>query len=373
MQKLLLKSKYWIKKSWHFLNHENLIRPLAIILIIIIIISPLIYFVECKDIECEGIKNVKTVQDLADGTTIRKLEDSFWWTIVTLTTVGYGDYYPKSSEGRLIALFVMIVGIGVLSVLNGLVARILLEQKLKEELGMASYKLEKHIIICEWNYRSKQIIQELRKHSKTKKVPIVLIADIERKPIYDDNLFFIKGAVNDETLLKAKLDKAKTVIILGDDKLDYTSRDAKVILSTLTVESINKNAYTIVELLNEAYSATCKRACADEIIVSSNLNCNLIVSAAINHGISDVVSDILNYEDGSQLYKIPVPKHEVGLRFIDIFIRMKQNKQSIIIAIQEGAEGKVISNPPSNHKLADGDYLIVIADHNQTYFSSIKA
>jgi voltage-gated potassium channel len=267
----------------------------------------------------------------------------------------------------------MIVGIGVLSVLNGLVARILLEQKLKEELGMASYKLEKHIIICEWNYRSKQIIQELRKHSKTKKVPIVLIADIERKPIYDDNLFFIKGAVNDETLLKAKLDKAKTVIILGDDKLDYTSRDAKVILSTLTVESINKNAYTIVELLNEAYSATCKRACADEIIVSSNLNCNLIVSAAINHGISDVVSDILNYEDGSQLYKIPVPKHEVGLRFIDIFIRMKQNKQSIIIAIQEGAEGKVISNPPSNHKLADGDYLIVIADHNQTYFSSIKA
>ncbi len=368
MQKLLLKSKYWIKKSWHFLNHENLIRPLLIILIIIVIVSPLIILFESNyDVE------INKIQDLADSSSISTIEDSFWWTIVTLTTVGYGDYYPKSTEGRLIALFVMIVGIGVLSVLNGLVARILLEQKLKEELGMASYKLEKHIIICEWNYRSKQIIQELRKHSKTKKVPIVLIADIERKPIYDDNLFFIKGAVNDETLLKAKLDKAKTVIILGDDKLDYTSRDAKVILSTLTVESINKNAYTIVELLNEAYSATCKRACADEIIVSSNLNCNLIVSAAINHGISDVVSDILNYEDGSQLYKIPVPKHEVGLRFIDIFIRMKQNKQSIIIAIQEGAEGKVISNPPSNHKLADGDYLIVIADHNQTYFSSIKA
>ena len=168
-------------------------------------------------------------------------------------------------------------------------------------------------------------LKELAILYKTKKLPIVLIADIDRKPIYDENLFFIKGQVDDESLNKAKLKQAKTVIILGDDKLEYTSRDAKVILSTLTVESINKNAYTIVEILNESYIPTCKRACADEIILSSNLNCNLIVSAAINHGISEVVSDILNYSAGSQLYKIPVPKDEINRHFMDVFIRMKQN------------------------------------------------
>ncbi|MEM6755111.1 MAG: ion channel [Cyanobacteria bacterium P01_C01_bin.38] len=355
MQNVLLKLKYWIKKVWSFLERENLIRPLIIIFSLIILISPIIYLIE-KGQAGEG--------------QIQELVDAFWWTIVTLTTVGYGDFYPNTIFGRFIALFVMIFGIGVLSVLNGLVARILLENKLRKEFGMESHQVENHIIICEWNYRSKLIIQELRKHSKTKKTPIVLIADIERKPIYDEKLFFIKGQVNDETLHKASLDKATTVIILGDEKLDDTSRDAKVILSTLTVESINKNAYTIVELLNESYSSTCKRACADEIIVSSNLNCNLIVSAAINHGISDVVSDILNYEHGSQLYKIPVPKHEIGLCFIDVFIRMKQHKQSIVIAIQQGKEGKVISNPPSNYKLAQNDYLIVIAHHNESKLSN---
>jgi len=140
----------------------------------------------------------------------------------------------------------------------------------------------------------------------------------------------------------------------------------------LTVESINKRAYTIVEILNESYISTCKRACADEIILSSNLNCNLIVSAAINHGISEVVSDILNYSAGSQLYKISVPKDEINRPFMDVFIRMKQNNQSIVIAIQQGKEGKVISNPPSDYKLRFSDYLIIIANHNQSYFSNMK-
>ncbi|NJM18550.1 MAG: cag pathogenicity island protein Cag26 [Richelia sp. RM2_1_2] len=357
MQNKLLKPKRWIKKTWKFLERENLIRPLLIIIILIIIISPIILLVESK-YNTQG--------------TIKSLEDGVWWTITTITTVGYGDFYPKSIPGRLIATIVMLVGISVLTIINASVASILVQKKLKEDLGMCSYNLEKHIIICEWNYRSKQIIQELRKHSKTKKVPIVLIADIERKPIDDDNLYFIKGSVDDETLHKARLEKAKTVIILGDDKLDYINRDAKVILSTLTVESINKKAYTIVELLNETHTATCKRAYADEIIVSSNLNCNLIVSAAINHGISNVVSDILNYGDGSQLYKIPVPKDEINRCFMDVFIRMKQNNQSIVIAVQQGKEGKVISNPPSDYKLKYNDYLIVIANHNQSYFSRLK-
>ena len=348
---VFFKTKRLAKDAWKFLERKNLARPLVIIIILIIVVSPI-------------ISSLESLPKAANETSIRNLKDAFWWTIVTLTTVGYGDYYPKTVPGRLIALIVMGVGIGVSAILNASIASVLVQRKIKEELGMSSCDLEDHIILCEWNYRSKQIVQELRNNFKTKKSPIALIADIERKPIDDQNLFFVKGSVNDETLHQAKLEKAKTVIILGDDKLVYTSRDAKVILSTLTVESLNKDAYTIVEILNEAYISTCERACADEIIVSSNLNCNLIVSAAINHGISKVVSDILNYGGGSHLYKTPVPEDEIGLRFIDVLIRMKQNSQSIIIGIQKGQEGEVISNPPSEYKLAQDDYLIMIVRYD---------
>jgi voltage-gated potassium channel len=59
------------------------------------------------------------------------------------------------------------------------------------------------------------------------------------RPVSDDNLFFIQGNVTDETLARANLAQAKTIVILGDDRLDAMTRDAKVVLNTLTAESIN--------------------------------------------------------------------------------------------------------------------------------------
>jgi voltage-gated potassium channel len=53
---------------------------------------------------------------------IKTAEDALWWTIVTLTTVGYGDHYPITQEGRIVAAVVMIGGVCLLGTLTGLVA-----------------------------------------------------------------------------------------------------------------------------------------------------------------------------------------------------------------------------------------------------------
>ncbi|MEO1377799.1 MAG: NAD-binding protein [Cyanobacteria bacterium J06635_10] len=242
----------------------------------------------------------------------------------------------------------------------------------EEEKGLFCYTFEGHIILCEWNYRSRQIIEKLRRNYRTRKTPIVLIANIDKKPIDYGNLFFVKGSVNDETLQQANVKKAKTVIILGDDNLDDVNRDTKVALSTLTVETINRSAYTIVELVNENYVEICNRAHADEIIVSSNLSSQLIVDSIINDGISNVIFNLLSKQYDNQLYKIPVPEDEVNRLFIDVFARMKEHRQSIVIAIQQGEGGDVITNPSSNYTLRDDDYLIMIFNYNKYYFSALK-
>ena len=54
---------------------------------------------------------------------IQDANDALWWTIVTMATVGYGDKYPVTFSGRVIGVFVMIVGVGLFSVLTSFLAQ----------------------------------------------------------------------------------------------------------------------------------------------------------------------------------------------------------------------------------------------------------
>ena len=186
----------------------------------------------------------------------RSLADSLWWSIVTVTTVGFGDISPTTLGGRLIAVVLMLVGIGVLGLFTATIAGLFVENRFKKERGMASFDLQKHIILCEWNQRAERILKDLRVDPRCAEHPIVLLAEIDTKPVDDANLHFVKGEVTEDNLRRCGLAKASTVLILGDRDLDENARDAKVVLSCLAVETINPAVYTIAELASEANANT---------------------------------------------------------------------------------------------------------------------
>lgn len=64
----------------------------------------------------------------ADGSTINTWQDALWWALVTVTTVGYGDYFPVTSEGRLFALGLMLCGIALLGIVTASLSSWLLEK-----------------------------------------------------------------------------------------------------------------------------------------------------------------------------------------------------------------------------------------------------
>lgn len=278
-----------------------------------------------------------------------------------MTTVGYGDISPVSDGGRIIGTIVMIMGIGILGVFTATIASVFVERKLKEDRGMGSYTFTNHIILCEWTPRTREILAELRNDDRCAITPIILIADMEVKPVDDENLYFIQGDVNEENLKRANVEKASTVVIMSDDNIDESARDAKTVLTTLTVECMNESAYTIVELLDEKNVRHCRRAKADEIIVGSEFSTKLISRAALEHGISKVISELLSSKYGNDLYKIPVPNDLAGKKFIDIFTEMKRTRQSIVLAVQRKGDAEVISNPAIDYVVNQDDALIIIA------------
>jgi len=76
---------------------------------------------------------------------VTNLGDAFWWTIVTVTKVGYGDIYPVTVEGKIIASILMIIGIGILGVLISTLGASFIESRLKPKMNIEAEESKKKI------------------------------------------------------------------------------------------------------------------------------------------------------------------------------------------------------------------------------------
>ena len=79
-----------------------------------------------------------------DGANIKSAEDAIWWSVATITTVGYGDKYPVTTEGRVIGMVLMVCGVGMYAGLSGLVASLFLggQRRKSSELDQILVRLE---------------------------------------------------------------------------------------------------------------------------------------------------------------------------------------------------------------------------------------
>jgi voltage-gated potassium channel len=64
---------------------------------------------------------------------IKDAGDAFWWAFVTVTTVGYGDKFPLSTEGRIVACILMAVGVGLFGTFTGFIASLFVEPELAQD------------------------------------------------------------------------------------------------------------------------------------------------------------------------------------------------------------------------------------------------
>lgn len=292
---------------------------------------------------------------------IPRIIDAFWWSIVTITTVGYGDITPSTTGGRITGVIVMVFGIGILGMFTATIASIFVEGKLKEGKGVRDVKVKDHFIICGWSYKAKEIIAELRADKKVKNKPIAIVADIPEKPLEDENTFFIHGEVDVDIMRKVNLQEASVVMILTDENLDSYSRDAKVVLNTLTIRKLNPNVYICVEISDARNMQHGKLAGANEIIVIGELSGNLLVQAALDHGITQIITELVSNRYGSELYKVKPSENFMGMQFIEVLRLLKKEYNAIIVAIESRKDNKLVANPPIEYTIQPGDHLILIA------------
>ena len=109
---------------------------------------------------------------------ISKNDNPYWWAIVTMTTVGYGDFSPATPAGRMFAVIIMFIGISLVSLLTASISSIFVAQKIREGKGLEQLNLNDHLILCGWNPNGGRVLDSIQHLSGGKKKELVLINEM---------------------------------------------------------------------------------------------------------------------------------------------------------------------------------------------------
>ena len=288
--------------------------------------------------------------------------DSLWWSFVTVTTVGYGDYFPVSFPGRIMAVILMITGIGAFGFVTAAVASAFVELNIKRRMGLLKLDLCNHVVIVGWNKKALNIVEELARETPERK--IVVIDEIEQLETEYKQVYFVKGKGTEDCVLeKASVKDASLAIVLADDKAaDEEGADAKAVMVCLAVNHINPKLRLVAEVGNEEHLPHFKRANVDEVFVSSVLSSKLLVRGAIYPSVSHVVNELITNSRGSEFYEMDLSDECAGMTFKQLVDDFMQKNKGIPIGVANEKGTKV--NPDGSHILVKGDTLIYIGKNS---------
>lgn len=288
--------------------------------------------------------------------------DGLWYTIVTIATVGYGDFFPKSSGGRfLVGWPIMVFGIGLLGYALSLVAAALVTAKTKEIKGMASFNLNEHLILFNFPGLAKveRVLDELALDPTVgAATPVVLVDDgLDELPVelQKRGVQYVRGnPTRDETLARAGIDQARHAVILTRNATDTASDNLNVAIA-LAIEGRCKQVNTVVECIDPSSEELLRKAGCDRIVCSSRFDSYFISQELLNPGIQEVVGDLVSNGQGQQLYLVAISS---AASFDELSIRCRANGHLALGAVCP--ERGVQMNLPGTTSLSSACRLVTI-------------
>ena len=281
----------------------------------------------------------------------RTIWDTLWWTVVTITTVGYGDRYPVTVGGRITGVVIMVLGVATVGIVTGRIASFLVDKQIKSRGGLIVLDRKKgHFIVCGWKSELETILENiLRVNPNLKPSDIVLVNDANPEEIDHIRslpkfkyIKYIKGDYIDEKVLqRANVKGARTALVLADSSRKFSVQevDSRTVMTVITIDSMNKDIYTCAEIIDEKYEKYLQFANCDEIILTRELGRILISNAANASGISHIANHLLRPETGG-LSTQKVPHQFFGKPFGDLRSHFSDKSGDIVIGLLENT-GKI--------------------------------
>ena len=285
--------------------------------------------------------------------------ESLYTTVVTLSTVGYGDYIPHNSSGMLFTIFLIIAGVGTMLYTVGLITETMIEGRLNIILGKGRMekmlkKIQNHYIICGCGRIGRLICKELAEE----KVDFVVIDNNQEviQRIQEEGFVYYKGdATHDKTLLAAGIKKAKGIICV-------LPSDAENLYVILTARELNKDIFILSRSDDEDSEKRLLRAGANRVESPYMMGGMRMAMAILRPAMLDFV-EITTMKQSLELRMDEIAIC-TGSSYIGKSLEESQTRQKfglIVVAVKKES-GKMIFNPMAKYVIENNDRLIVLGE-----------
>lgn len=286
--------------------------------------------------------------------------DSFWWYfIVTVTTVGYGDLYPVTLGGRITAACIMLVNIGLIAVIITRVSEFLFNFRQKRLKGLMPLKLSNHVVVCGFvPERTQAIVREILADTPHIKDQIVLCATgITDNPMPGD-LHFVQGNPSKDDVLKnACIGEADKIIVYGSDDNQTTAYG-------IAASHHNRKAH-IVAYFNDSENMETLRRVNPRIECIGSMAVQLLAHAMQDAGVSRVIMALTSHRVDSTLFRLNVPPLQgEKIQYSDA-ARIFKNWHHVTVigtASSQESDAEIDLNPKNNVEVRGGMSLFYIGD-----------
>lgn len=295
---------------------------------------------------------------------ITTLQNAIWYSIVTLTTVGYGDYYPVTIYGRVIGTIWVLLSLGIYGLLIGQITTLMATFKENKRLGYSGTGFSNHAVIIGWSDFGKLVTDQLVGVGKEVAIITNNKDDIEiiNEKYKSKNIFTLFTDFNNyDVLKKANITESSIVFINIAD-------DTEKLVYVLNLKKYFSDLEFVVTLENPDLKHTFISAGVSNALSSYEISSKLLASYMFERDVAAYSESIMSFAKSDSDYDVKQfivanTNPYVNKSYQDVFYDLKKRYNSILIGITKRdkfGKRKLIKNPMGDVKVVQGDYLIII-------------
>ena len=289
------------------------------------------------------------------GTELARLDQALWWSIVTSTTVGYGDLYPSTFAGKSIAAVLpMFMGIGLGAAFITHMASCLIERRDLKMHGEKPYEGTGQILLVGHTRETDYLVEQIREDESYRQRDLVLLADLPRHPMPEqENLYFVKGKPDTiQALKRSGVSRADRIVI-------HTGSDETSLFALINVLKLKAPDCDITVRCLSSQNLPTFEAVPGRFETIMQMTAEIMVQA-MQDKVHIPLQVLLKNDADEEIYYVSVPQETRETDWWPLHTYLKEKYNYLSFALKQ-PDGSVLVNPPARTPVTAGAAIWLIA------------